>query len=79
MTHRMASHVSVWTMDLLRRMSENRGQGTVEYVGVVVTMALLLGAVAVAAKGWGGDIGGSLKGVVKDALGFTGDRLTGKK
>lgn len=79
MTHTLASHISVWLMDLQRRAADNRGQGTVEYVGVVVTMALLLGAVAVAAKGWGGDIGGSLKGVVKDALGFTGDRLTGKK
>ena len=64
MTHTMASHVSVWTMDLLRRMSENRGQGTVEYVGVVVTMALLW-ARWPCREGWGGDIGGSLKGVVK--------------
>ena len=31
---------------------DRRGQGTVEYVGVVVMVTLLIAAVAVAAKGW---------------------------
>ncbi|MFN8108653.1 MAG: hypothetical protein U0Y82_02235 [Thermoleophilia bacterium] len=70
MTNAAAARLTVWALDLGRRMRDQRGQGTVEYVGVVVTMALLLGAVAVAAKGWGGDVGNSLKDVVKHALTF---------
>jgi hypothetical protein len=45
-----------------------RGQGTVEYVGVVVMVTLLIAAVAVAAKGWAPDVGKSLKAVIIDAM-----------
>lgn len=75
MTDAAAARMSVWLMDRAAR-ADQRGQGTVEYVGVVVTMALLLGAVAVAARGWGNDIGNSLKEVVKDSVGFASERLT---
>lgn len=75
MTDAAAARMSVWLMDRAARLDQ-RGQGTVEYVGVVVTMALLLGAVAVAARGWGNDIGNSLKEVVKDSVGFASERLT---
>ncbi len=75
MTDAYAARMSVWLMDRAARLDQ-RGQGTVEYVGVVVTMALLLGAVAVAARGWGNDIGNSLKEVVKDSVGFASERLT---
>jgi hypothetical protein len=76
----MAAHLTAWALDRGTRWREargQRGQGTVEYVGVVVTMALLLGAVAVAARGWGNDIGNSLKEVVKDSVGVASKRLTG--
>jgi hypothetical protein len=76
MTDAAAARISVWLMDRASRLGDRRGQGTVEYVGVVVTMALLLGAVAVAARGWGNDIGNSLKEVVKDSVGFASQRLT---
>ncbi|MCC6832504.1 MAG: hypothetical protein IT200_14265 [Thermoleophilia bacterium] len=77
MTDAAAARLTVWLIDRAGRM-DSRGQGTVEYVGVVVTMALLLGAVAVAAKGWGNDIGNSLKEVVKDSVGFASSRLGGR-
>lgn len=41
--------------------SDERGQGTVEYVGIVVMVALLVSAVGVVASKWGGDIGDKLK------------------
>jgi hypothetical protein len=74
----MAARLTAWAYDRGARLRDGRGQrgqGTVEYVGVVVTMALLLGAVAVAARGWGNDIGNSLKEVVKDSVGVASKRL----
>jgi hypothetical protein len=50
------------------RAHEGRGQGTVEYVGVVVMVTLLIGAVAVAANGWAPSIGGDLRKVIGDAI-----------
>jgi hypothetical protein len=77
MTHRIAAHLHALAVDRLGRLEDRRGQGTVEYVGVVVTMALLLGAVATASKGWGNDIGGALKDVLKDAVTLAAGRLGG--
>ena len=45
-----------------------RGQGTVEYIGMVVMVTLLVAAVAAAAKGWGPDIGSSLKKLLTGAI-----------
>lgn len=46
--------------------SDQRGQGTVEYIGIVVMVALLVSAVGVVASKWGGDIGDRLKdGLIK--------------
>jgi hypothetical protein len=47
---------------------DRRGQGTVEYVGVVVMVTLLIGAVAVAAKGWAPAVGDSLKKAIQEAI-----------
>jgi hypothetical protein len=47
---------------------DRRGQGTVEYVGVVVMVTLLIAAVAVAAKGWAPSVGGELKKAVESAI-----------
>ena len=66
MGYRMMAWTTTRAMRAWDRMSEQRGQGTVEYVGIVVMVALLVSAVGVVAKGWGGDIGDSLKdGLVK--------------
>ncbi|HJZ62507.1 MAG TPA: hypothetical protein VKD47_10165 [Miltoncostaeaceae bacterium] len=43
------------------RLADRRGQGTVEYIGMVVMVTILVAAVAVAAKGWAPDVGGALK------------------
>ncbi len=47
---------------------DRRGQGTVEYVGVVVMVTLLVAAVAVAAKGWAPAVGDGLKKAIADAI-----------
>lgn len=52
----------------MARAQDRRGQGTVEYVGVVVMVTLLIAAVAVAAKGWAPALGDSLKKAVQDAI-----------
>lgn len=56
----------VWA--LARARERQRGQGTVEYVGVVVMVTLLIGAVAVAAKGWAPSVGDALKKAIGDAI-----------
>lgn len=66
----MGYNVMAWTtvraMRTWDRMTEQRGQGTVEYVGIVVMVALLVSAVGVVAGKWGDDIGDKLKdGLVK--------------
>lgn len=53
---------------LARARAPQRGQGTVEYVGVVVMVTLLIGAVAAAAKGWAPAVGDGLKKAIGDAI-----------
>lgn len=57
---------AVTAMDRAR--TDRRGQGTVEYVGVVVMVTLLIAAVAVAAKGWAPSVGDGLKKAIADAI-----------
>ncbi len=57
---------AVTTMERARH--DRRGQGTVEYVGVVVMVTLLIAAVAVAAKGWAPTVGDSLKKAISEAI-----------
>lgn len=47
---------------------DQRGQGTVEYVGTVVMVTLLVAAIGLAAKGWAPAIGEELKGALKKAI-----------
>jgi hypothetical protein len=53
----------------LARVQDRRGQGTVEYLGVVVMVTLLIAALAIAAKGWAPGLGASIKkaleGIIK--------------
>lgn len=56
-----------------RRRKAQRGQGTIEYVGVVVMVTLLMAALGSAAAGWSGDIGNKLKDTVKAGLEKVGD------
>ncbi len=58
-----AAALSVWD-----RRGDRAGQGTVEYVGVVVMVTLLIAAIGLGAKGWAPDIGGSLKKAIGEAI-----------
>ncbi len=65
----MAAWLHAAALTALERARDDRaGQGTVEYVGVVVMVTLLIGAVAVAAKGWAPSVGGSLREAIADAI-----------
>jgi len=44
------------------------GQGTVEYVGVVVMVTLLIAAVALASKGWAPGVGDAMKKALTAAI-----------
>ena len=68
MGYRIASWTTVRAMRAWDRMKDQRGQGTVEYVGMVVMVALLLGGLALLTKQWGGPIGGALKDGLKKAI-----------
>lgn len=52
---------------------ERRGQGTVEYVGVVVMVTLLIGGLAAAARGWAPQVGSGLRRALTEAI----SRLSG--
>jgi hypothetical protein len=78
MGHGIAAWVHAVALDRLDRLerSAEKGQGTVEYVGVVVMVTLLIGALATAAsKGWTGAIGDELKKTLVGAVKKAGDGL----
>lgn len=58
---RAAAYGQSWIVHLRHRGGEQAGQGTVEYVGTVVMVTLLIAGVGVAAKGWAPDIGDELR------------------
>lgn len=68
MTYRLAGWLHAAAYSAWERAREQRGQGTVEYVGMTVMVALLVGGVAVAAKQWDVPIGNALKGAVTKAI-----------
>jgi Flp pilus assembly pilin Flp len=69
MGYALMAWLHVAGLDLMQRMRDDRrGQGTVEYVGVVVMVTLLIGAVAVAAKGWAPAVGDGLKKAIQEAI-----------
>lgn len=69
MGYAMAAWLHAAAVAAMERTREGqRGQGTVEYVGVVVMVTLLIGAVAVAAKGWAPAVGDGLKKAIADAI-----------
>lgn len=73
MTVRMAARLHAAVAATGWRLRDQRGQGTVEYVGMVVMVTLLVAAVAVAAKGWAPDIGNALKKALSGAIGHLTD------
>lgn len=68
MTARMTARLHTAVLSTWWRLRDERGQGTVEYVGMVVMVTLLVAAVAVAAKGWAPDVGEALKKALTGAI-----------
>lgn len=70
MGYRLMGKATAHAMQLWDRAarSDQRGQGTVEYVGIVVMVALLVSAVGVVASKWGGDVGDKLKDAMLKAI-----------
>ena len=60
---------------LARLWRESAGQGTVEYVGLMLMLAALLGGVVVASKGINGkELAGEIAGKLKDTIESVGSR-----
>jgi hypothetical protein len=78
MGYRLMGWATVRAIRTWDRIKEQRGQGTVEYIGIVVMVALLAGAVAVVSKTWGGTIGNALKKGLVDAIEGLVSGLTAK-
>lgn len=53
---------------LLARLTDRRGQGTVEYLGLVLAVGALLLAVSVQVKGGGAGIGGQISKSMEKAI-----------
>lgn len=68
MTAQLTARMHAVVLSAWWRLRDQRGQGTVEYVGMVVMVTLLVAAVAVAAKGWAPDIGNALKKALSGAI-----------
>ncbi|MDH3226737.1 MAG: hypothetical protein OEM67_06575 [Thermoleophilia bacterium] len=73
MSRGVAAYGHAWLVYLWHRSRERSGQGTVEYVGTVVMVTLLIAGVGAAAKGWAPDVGAELRrGLVKAVKRLTG-------
>jgi hypothetical protein len=68
MGHAFTAWLHAAALSLWNRREDRSGQGTVEYVGVVVMVTLLIAAIGLGAKGWAPDIGGSLKKAIAEAI-----------
>jgi hypothetical protein len=64
----IAARVHCWLAGLYQRVAEERGQGTVEYVGTVVMVTLLIVAVAALANNWAPGVGAELKKALISAI-----------
>jgi hypothetical protein len=73
MSRDLAACGHAWVVYLLYRSRDAKGQGTVEYVGTVVMVTLLIAGVGAAAKGWAPDVGAELRrGLVRAIKRLTG-------
>lgn len=77
MTYRLAGWLHAAAYSAWERARDQRGQGTVEYVGMTVMVALLVGGIAVVSKTWDIPIGDALKGAVTKAIKTLTEKFTG--
>ncbi len=66
--YRVFGYSHAWLVNtgstLSRRVSSDRGQGTVEYVGLILVVALLMAGVVAAMKGFQSEEGKSLAEII---------------
>lgn len=68
MHYRIAAYAQALLSTTLARLSDQRGQGTVEYVGVVVMVTLLIAALGAATSKWAGPVGNELRDALKASI-----------
>jgi hypothetical protein len=69
MTHRAAAALTVALHHLRLRLAPATGQGTVEYVGLILLIAGVLATVVTFGKGFNGaDLGNVIVGKLKEAI-----------
>ncbi|HEY6730882.1 MAG TPA: hypothetical protein VI039_07650 [Solirubrobacterales bacterium] len=62
----------------IRRLAEERGQGTVEYVGLILLVSLLMVGMVAAMKGFNGKQGTELADVIVDKIKEAVDKVAFK-
>lgn len=71
MTYRLMGRAHAWLTGLREALAAQRGQGTVEYVALILLVAVVLAGVVAATKKTqiaGGDIGKAIVERLKDAI-----------
>jgi Flp pilus assembly pilin Flp len=72
-------HARVWRrLHLIRRLAGESGQGTVEYVGLILLVSLLMVGMVAAMKGFNGKQGTELAGVIVDKIKQAVDKVAFK-
>ena len=62
--HQLSPYVRIQTRRLFARLGSERGQGTVEYVGLILLVSLLMVGMVAAMKGFNGSQGLELAEVI---------------
>jgi hypothetical protein len=79
---RLSAHLHVNVPDLgdrlRRRLGSERGQGTVEYVGLILLVSLLMVGMVAAMKGFNGKQGTELAGLIVDKIREAVDKVAFK-
>ncbi len=70
--------VATARVQAIRSLAGERGQGTVEYVGLILLVSLLMVGMVVAMKGFNGKQGTELADVIVDKIKESVDRVTFK-
>jgi hypothetical protein len=67
-----------WRVQEIRRLAGERGQGTVEYVGLILLVSLLMVGMVAAMKGFNGKQGTELADVIVDKIKEAVDKVAFK-
>ncbi len=73
MPYRLLALLHLATLSAATRLRAERGQGTVEYVALILLLALVFAAVVKFGAGKDFDIGKTIVGKLKDAIDGVGD------